>query len=184
MLPCCVVAMLLKQRNMATPQQQNNYNSPKLLTKQYILMTKSKKDNPIITGIMGLLYAMPAVLILAILVTSCTNENLAFDVIESPVLATFEENIDSEEGILTMSATFYELDKSGILDKNIGIDSTLISGMTVEVFINENTSVGEVTTDSEGKAVFSKSFSELDGASRLEWVGTYSDTPFRIYRNF
>ncbi len=149
-----------------------------------IKLKKLNKDSPITTGIMGILYAVPAVLILAILVTSCTSENLAFDVIESPVLATFEETIDSEEGILTMSATFYELDKSGILDKNIGIDSTLISGMTVEVFINENTLVGEITTDSEGKAVFAKSFSELEGASRLEWVGTYSDTPFRIYRNF
>ncbi len=149
-----------------------------------IKLKKLSKDSPITTGIMSILYALPAVLILAMLVTSCTSENLAFDVIESPVLATFEETIDSQEGILTMSATFYELDKSGILDKNIGIDSTLISGMTVEVFINENTLIGELTTDSEGKVVLEKPLSELDGASRLEWVGSYSSTPFRIYRNF
>ncbi len=147
-------------------------------------LKKIRKDSPMPTGIMGILYALPAVFILAMLVTSCTSENLAFEVIESPVLATFEETINSEEEILTMSATFYELDKSGILDKNIGIDSTLISGMTVEVFINENTLIGEFTTDSDGKAILTKSFSELDGASRLEWVGNYSNTPFRIYRNF
>ena len=149
-----------------------------------IKLKKLRKDSPITTGIMGILYALPAVFILAILITSCTSENLAFDVIESPVLATFEETIDAQEGILTVSATFYELDKSGILDKNIGIDSTLISGMTVEVFINENTLVGELTTDGAGKVILEKSLSELDGASRLEWVGNYSNTPFRIYRNF
>ncbi len=149
-----------------------------------IKLKKSRKDSPMTTGIMGILYSLPAVFILAVLVTSCTNENLAFDIIESPVLATFEETIDSEESILTMSATFYELDKSGILDKTIGIDSTFISGMTVEVFINESTLVSELTTDSEGKAILTKSLSELGGTSRLEWVGTYSNTPFRIYRNF
>jgi len=143
-----------------------------------------RKDSPVLTGIMGVLYALLATLVLGILLSSCTSDDLAFDVIESPVLATFEESVDSQEGILSMTATFYELDKSGILDKNIGIDSTLISGLSIEIFVNEKTSVGQVTTGSDGKAVFEKSFGDLGGASRLEWVGTHNGTPFRIYRNF
>ena len=145
---------------------------------------KIKKDHPLTTGILGVLYAIIATLVLALLLTSCTSDDLAFDVIESPVLATFEESIDSQEGIITMTATFYELDKSGILDKNIGIDSTLISGLSIEVFINENTMVGSLTTDSNGQATFEKPLRDLGNASRLEWVGNYLDTPFRIYRNF
>lgn len=143
-----------------------------------------KKDSPITTGITGILYALFTTLVLICLLTSCTSDDLAFDIIESPVLATFEESIDSQEGILNMTATFYELDKSGILDQNIGIDSTLITGLTIEVFINENTSVGQLTTDSNGQAVFEKSLGDLGGASRLEWVGSHNSTPFRIYRNF
>jgi len=120
----------------------------------------------------------------AISFSSCLKDELAFDVIESPVLALFENVNGTAESELTMVATFYELDKSGILDQNIGIDSIAIAGMTVEVYINESTLLGSATTDSSGKATFVKSFSDLDGASRLEWVGNYDNTPFRIYNNF
>ncbi len=147
-------------------------------------LLKIKKDSPITTGIVGILFAIFVTLVLASLLTSCTSDDLAFEVIESPVLALFEEEIDDAAGSISMTATFYELDKSGILDKSIGIDSTLISGLSVTVFINETTEVGSLTTGSDGTATFEKTISELNGASRLEWVGTYNDTPFRIYRNF
>ena len=102
--------------------------------------------------------------------------------IESPVLAVFSEETDA--GMLRMTATFYELDKSGILDKNVGIDSTVVSGLSLELFINEDTPVGTLTTDANGKAVFEKATSDLLGANRIEWVGNHNNTPFRIYRNF
>lgn len=143
-----------------------------------------KKGSPLFTVIMGVLFALFATFILASLFTSCTSDDLAFDVIESPVLATFEETIDSQEGMLNMTATFYELDKSGILDQNIGIDSTRIAGLALDIFINENTLVGQSTTDSNGQAIFEKSIGDLEGVSRIEWVGSYNSTPFRIYRNF
>jgi len=143
-----------------------------------------KKDSPMTTVIWSLLFAFLSIFILGGLLTSCTSDDLAFDIIESPVLATFEENIDAQEGMLNMTATFYELDKSGILDQNIGIDSTLIVGLTLDIFINENTLVGQLTTDSNGQVIFEKSIEDLEGANRIEWVGTYNSTPFRIYRNF
>lgn len=143
-----------------------------------------KKDTPLTTGIMGVLFGLLATLVFASFFTSCTSDDLAFDVIESPVLALFEEDIDDTTGSISMKATFYELDKSGILDQSIGIDSTIISGLALEIFVNESTKVGSVTTGSDGTAIFEKPISELSGASRLEWVGTFNNTPFRIYRNF
>ena len=72
---------------------------------------KIKKDAPITTGIIGVLFALFATFVLASLLSSCTSDDLAFEVIESPVLALFEEEIDDTAGSITMMATFYELDK-------------------------------------------------------------------------
>ena len=147
-------------------------------------MINIKENNPLLKNSMGLLYSLFAIFIVSIFLSSCTSDDLAFEVIESPVLAIFEETIDTDNDLLSMTATFYELDKSGILDKNIGIDSTLITGMAVEIFINESSLVGSLTTDSNGQAVFEKPLGDLAGTSRLEWVGNHQSTPFRIYRNF
>ncbi|MEM9850036.1 MAG: hypothetical protein AAF847_19250, partial [Bacteroidota bacterium] len=117
------------------------------------------------------------------LLSSCIENELAFDVIESPVLAIFDE-MEAEEGMLKIQATFYELDKSGILDQNIGIDSTAISGMTVGVYVEESVLIQEYTTDASGIIVFDKPLEALGGNTRLEWVGNYKDTPFRIYKKF
>lgn len=114
---------------------------------------------------------------------SCQENDLAFDIIESPVLATFEM-LDSDDATLAVKATFFDLDKSGILDQSIGIDSTRISGLPIEVFINESTLVESFVTDSNGEVVFEEPVSDLLGTGRLEWTGTFDGTPFRIYQNF
>lgn len=122
-------------------------------------------------------------LLIAISFISCEEEELAFEVVASPVLATFETTVPATAGNVSVTATFYELDKSGILDKNIGIDSMPINGLAVDVFVNEATLVGNLVTDSEGKAVFETAPSDLQGTTRLEWVGEYSGQSFRIYKN-
>ncbi len=122
-------------------------------------------------------------LLLTVSLTSCEEEELAFEVVASPVLATFETTVPATAGNVSVTATFYELDKSGILDKEIGIDSMPINGLAVDVFINEATLVGNLVTDSDGKAVFETAPSDLQGTSRLEWVGEYSGQSFRIYKN-
>lgn len=119
-----------------------------------------------------------------LLLSSCVEDELAFDVIESPVLATFDQMSTSSDANLMVEATFYELDKSGILDNTIGIDSIELAGMEITVFINEDTEITTLTTDGQGTAVFDYSKEDLMGASRLEWVGTHNGTPFRIYYNF
>ncbi len=123
------------------------------------------------------------IMVLSTFCISCQEDDLAFEVIESPVLALFE-TLESDETTLSVEATFYELDKSGILDYNIGIDSTLISGLPIEVFINETQLIGSFVTDGNGAVIFEAPKSELIGAFRLEWTGTHDDTPFRIYQNF
>lgn len=118
------------------------------------------------------------------LLAGCNEGELAFDVIESPVLAVFEDVDTGTPGVVAVSATFYELDKSGILDKNIGIDSIPLTSLNLSVFVNESTLIEDVSTDGLGKVYFEKSVTELGGASRLEWVGEYKQVPFRIYKNF
>lgn len=115
---------------------------------------------------------------------SCAKDDLAFDIIESPVLAQFETLNDAEPGMLKMKATFFDLDKSGILDHTIGIDSLPVAGLEIKVYVYESDLVSELMTDSDGSVIFEEEISNLNGASRLEWVGTYEETPFRIYQNF
>ena len=119
-----------------------------------------------------------------LLLASCTKDDLAFDVIESPVLATFDKMSTSADANLTVEATFYELDKTGILDNAIGIDSIELAGMEIKVFINQDTELSTLTTDGQGTVIFDYSKADLMGASRLEWVGVHNETPFRIYYNF
>ena len=117
------------------------------------------------------------------LISSCVSDELAFDVVESPVLALFD-GPDTGEAMMTVTATFYELDKSGILDNSIGIDSIPLSDLSISVFINENTLLQELKTDANGQAIFSKAWEEVSSSSRLEWVGVHDGVPFRIYKNF
>ncbi|MEN0051436.1 MAG: hypothetical protein AAF806_30505 [Bacteroidota bacterium] len=122
-------------------------------------------------------------LLLLLGLSSCIENELPFDVIESPVLAVFED-MEADSAMIKIKATFYELDKSGILDKDVGIDSTAISGLPIGVFIQESTLIQELTTDADGVAIFEVTLDELGGNNRLEYVGNYKETPFRIYKKF
>lgn len=118
------------------------------------------------------------------LLGACSKDDLAFDIIESPVLAEFEAMSDAEPGKIKIKATFYDLDKSGILDHTIGIDSIPVAGLDVKVFVFESSLVSELTTGADGTVIFEQEVSNLLGAGRLEWTGVYDDTPFRIYQNY
>ncbi len=119
----------------------------------------------------------------ATIFSGCLEEELAFDVVESPVLVVFEDMESGDINRITVKATFYELDKSGILNQNVGIDSTLLSSLPIEVYINESNLLGSFTTDGNGEVLFEEELSTIGTASRLEWVGSYNDIDFRIYKN-
>ena len=118
------------------------------------------------------------------LLTACTSDKLAFDIIESPVLALFEEGANNSSEVLAVSATFYDLDKTGILDINVGIDSIPIPNLEIKVYLGEANLIGTYSTDASGVVEFEADYTDLGSATRLEWVGIYDDVPFRIYNNF
>lgn len=115
--------------------------------------------------------------------SGCLEEELPFEVVESPVLALFEDVESSTDGMLSVRATFYELDKSGILDHTIGIDSTVLSGLPIEVFVNESQLIGSFTTDTNGEILFEEDINTIGSAGRLEWVGSHKGVGFRIFKN-
>lgn len=73
-----------------------------------------------------------------------------------------------------VTATFYELDKSGILDHTVGIDSIPVAGLSVEVFA-ASTSLGHFTTDDTGVLIVS-----YVGTKPNEYAGTHKGIAFRI----
>lgn len=122
------------------------------------------------------------IMMIMLLASSCSSDELAFDVIESPVLVLFDGPTTTDE-MLSITATFYELDKSGILDQNVGIDSTLITNLSIKVFTDDDVMLEELTTDANGQVEFTKALSDIGSTSRLEWVGNYNDVAFRVFKN-
>ena len=133
----------------------------------------------------GLMRAVPVISFMCIigLFTSCVDDELAYDIIESPVLVVFDTP-SIEDEMLTLGGTFYELDKSGILDNTVGIDSTLLSDLIISVYINNDVLIEELVTDASGNAVLSTDIANLQGVTTLEWAGIYNNVPFRFLKKF
>lgn len=83
----------------------------------------------------------------------------------------------------------FELDKSGILDYKIGIDSIPVSGLKISYKLRSTGAlVKEVTTDSKGMANLSTSWASLGVTApkagstvKLIATGTYKDQQFSKY---
>lgn len=120
-------------------------------------------------------------LIAAALSFGCEDvSDLAVDRIEAPVLG-IDLGASTDNGMLTRQVVFYELDKSGILDHTVGIDSIPVANLAIEVYIDDRTSVGSLTTDSNGMVVFESPLSDFGGeAPSLQWVGSFNGINFRI----
>lgn len=132
-----------------------------------------------------------AIIGLVISVFSCVDAvELATPNVASPVLIMLDGNeFDAATGV-AVAGTFYELDKTGLLDNTVGIDSIPVSGLEIRVFINDTEEVGMLTTDGSGKILFQNPWSSLGLTSpssgeqvRLEFAGTYNDVSFRQYHN-
>lgn len=105
-------------------------------------------------------------------VMACEDvSDMAITRVVSPVVLMVYEGTAGE-----VTATFYELDKSGILDKEVGIDSIAVADLSVDVFTGD-TSFGTFVTDSDGKIVVSY----VDEKPN-EYVGVYKDIAFRIIK--
>lgn len=108
---------------------------------------------------------------------------------ESPVLITIDsKSFDDESDIVMLDASFYELDKSGILDQDVGIDSIEVSGLEVDIFVRDTEHIETLTTNDEGQISFENSLDELgyseEGEVVLELAGTHNEVDFRHIESF
>lgn len=86
---------------------------------------------------------------------------------------------------VTMSIKVYELDKSGILDYTVGIDSIPVTSLAIELTKRDGTALGTLTTDAAGMATLTKTWAELGIAApavgssvSLTWKGEYKGQAF------
>ena len=100
---------------------------------------------------------------------ACSEESdLAIKRVVAPVV------VETENSGTDVTATFFELDKSGILDHTVGIDSIPVPDLAIEVFA-AGISQGVFTTSSGGSIVVA-----YTGAAPNEFAGTYKGISFRI----
>lgn len=129
--------------------------------------------------------------VFVIVVSSCVNvDDLFTPNVAAPVLVLIEGTEFEAASGVTVTGTFLELDKSGILDQQIGIDSIPVADLEIKVFINQTEEVGSLVTDASGKALFERAWSSLgvDSPSagsqvRLEFAGSHKNIAFRKYHN-
>ena len=127
---------------------------------------------------------------LAYLSSCVEGVELATPNVASPVLVMLQGNVFDASAPVSIQGQFYELDKTGILDQNVGIDSIPVSGLQIKVFINQTEEIGSVTTDNSGKIIFQQPWTSLGVANptsgrqiRLEFAGTHKNVAFRQYHN-
>ncbi|GAB2601717.1 putative periplasmic lipoprotein [Spirosoma areae] len=88
-------------------------------------------------------------------------------------------------GPVTLAVRIYELDKAGILDNKVGIDSIPVASLALKLTTRTGTAIGSLTTDGTGKATISKTWAELGitapkaGSSvLLTWTGEHKGQAF------
>lgn len=88
-------------------------------------------------------------------------------------------------GPVTLAVRIYELDKAGILDNKVGIDSIPVASLALKLTTRTGTALGDLTTDGTGKASISKTWAELGVAAPkagssvlLTWTGEYKGQAF------
>ena len=107
---------------------------------------------------------------MTISITSCEDvSDMAVNKVAAPVLLDIKNTSTTE-----VTATFYELDKTGILDYTVGIDSIPVNALEVEVFA-ASASVGVFTTDAAGSFIVS-----YTGSKPNEFAGIHKGIAFRI----
>jgi len=110
--------------------------------------------------------------LVTILATACEDiSDLAIDKVAAPVVAEVED-ISAN----AVAVTFMELDKSGILNKDVGIISTPVPNLSIDVFASGSL-VGTFTTDANG--IIEVAYA---GDKPNEFAGTYKGTAFRIIK--
>lgn len=127
----------------------------------------------------------------AVVILSCNEEDPFVDRVEAPVLLDFDEvtgylasggltAVPSVTKTVTaanytspvvLSLTVYELDKSGILDHTVGIDSIPVPGLKIIFSKRDGTGTVELTSGSDGKVTLSTTWEAL-GVTDVQTIAT------------
>lgn len=121
-----------------------------------------------------------------LLLASCKKEEemLLMARVVSPVLVTIQGVEFAATEPVSVTAGIYELNKAGLLDHTVGIDSIPVSNLALEVKAN-GAVLESLMTNTDGKVVLGKTWSQLGIAApvegntvNLEWSGTYKGQAF------
>ncbi len=120
-------------------------------------------------------------LALSIFLISCEEEDPFVDRTEAPLLMVFDEvngylasgGLTSVPSVsktvtaatytqpVTLSVNLYELDKSGILDHTVGIDSIPVAGVAMTFSLRDGTRPIEAASGADGKVVITTTWEDL-----------------------
>ena len=122
---------------------------------------------------------------LSFFMMSCEKEDaMVVDRVVSPVLVTISGASFPAAEPVNVTATIYELDKSGLLNNAVGIDSIPLANLAIAVKMNAIT-LAELTTDQAGKVNLTKTWAELGLATpktgntvNLEFTGSHKGQAF------
>ncbi len=148
---------------------------------------------------------MKKIIILSIILStfSCKKADPFVDRIVSPVLIVFENAGIPTNGLTTeptinssitadasITVKLFELDKKGILDIKVGIDSLPVKSLPVMIKLRNGTKVAEGTTDVTGKLSIATPWKAMGlttpaagNSVSLMVSATYKDVPFsKLFR--
>jgi|GEM_PF-513841 len=87
-----------------------------------------------------------------------------------------------------LTAVIYELDKSGLLNHQVGIDSIPVANLAITLQFRDGTRIADLVTDENGRVTLTKTWQELNVATpkegsnvRVAWTGTHKGQPFLRY---
>ncbi|MBC7921625.1 MAG: hypothetical protein H7Z75_11130 [Ferruginibacter sp.] len=121
---------------------------------------------------------------LSLLLSCQKEEDMVLDRVVSPVLITASSgSFDAAENVVA-SAVVLELDKSGLLNYQVGIDSLPVANLPMALYAG-GAKVAELATDAQGKISVTKTWAELGlaapkkgNAVNLEWSGQHKGQGF------
>lgn len=140
-------------------------------------------------------------IILAFVATSCKVDDPFVDRIAAPVLVIFEDPAGKSNGLTTepsvvssastdasITVRLLELNKDGLLDYKVGIDSIPATAVPVTFKLRNGTKISDVTTDGTGRSTLKVSWKSLGIAApavgssvQLACSATYKDVSFTKY---
>jgi len=152
----------------------------------------SEGQNQVINLVLGFM-------VLSIALSACQKvEDPFVDRVAAPVLVLVENTSGDGGGLtgepvvpqkvsgaVTMSVRILELNKDGLLDNKVGIDSIPVTGLALKLTLRNGTAIGDLTTNGKGRATLTKTWADLGVSTPksgntvlLTWAGAHKAQAF------